>query len=78
MLQTAFEPISNQALATLHAGGTPVAPGGRGVRSPRGGLSRNKGAQSKQATATIGFATNHCLRFRPQMCGLQVIGRNFL
>ena len=65
--------------------------GGRGVRSPADGLTRRPddrlagaanhapaGVPIEQPTATFRLARINCLRVRPHICGLQVIGRNFL
>jgi len=65
--------------------------GGRGIRSPADGLARppderqagaayhaRNGVTRKQPTATIPLTTTNCLRVRLHICGLQVIGRNFL
>ena len=65
--------------------------GGRGVRSPADGLARRADERqagaayhagndvtTEQPTAIIQLTTIGCLRVRPQICDLQVIGRNFL
>ena len=63
----------------LNRGGRDSAPGDAARRRcSRNRLSRVRSVMSEQLMATIQLTAIGYLRVRPHICGLQVIGRNFL